>query len=294
MRKSVSILGAGRVGQSIARLLSMKGYRIEHLVCRSMEHAQKAALFVGAGSASTAILDVLSSELVFITTPDDQIEAMVAVLADSGRLRSSHTLIHCSGALGIDSLHAAGACGAKVMSIHPMQAVASAESGVALLSGSYFGIEAQTEDLAQARSLVKDLGGTPVELHPGMKSLYHAGAVFASNYVVVLLGMATDILEAAGVHREAAVQGLVALAAGAVRNVKDTGLPHALTGPIERGDFNTVSKHLAALMDNPEFMSVYKALGEYAARMAMEKRPQKKARIDTLVSLLSAVGVRKG
>jgi predicted short-subunit dehydrogenase-like oxidoreductase (DUF2520 family) len=294
LNRNVSILGAGRVGQSIARLLSLRGYRIDTLISRNWEHAQQAALFVGTGRASTVASDALDSELVFVTTPDDQIAEVVNALTASGRLNAHHTIIHCSGALDLESLQPAKACGARVLSIHPMQAVAGAINGVALLPGSYFGIEAQPEDLPLARCIVEDLGGKPLELHPGMKSLYHAGAVFASNYVVVLLAMACDMLEKVGIERKAAMLGLVSLATGAVQNVKDAGLPQALTGPIERGDVHTVVKHLTVLADEPEFINVYRTLGKYAVQLAKEKHPHDYDKLDAVLSLINDVESKEG
>jgi predicted short-subunit dehydrogenase-like oxidoreductase (DUF2520 family) len=107
---------------------------------------------------------------------------------------------------------------------------------------------------------------------PGRKPLYHAGAVFASNYLISLLEASLRLLESAGVPRRKAAGALTALAVGTLENARRAGLAAALTGPIERGDSATVRRHSAAIASRvPDLSGLYDALGQIAVQVALEK-----------------------
>ena len=151
--------------------------------------------------------------------------------------------------------------------IHPLQSVPSREQGIVNLPGSYFRIEADPGALRRVRALVRALGGRELALprwrsDPESAAIYHAGAVAASNYLVTLLDFAVRHLQALGADRLQALQALLPLVRGTLANVERLGIPQALTGPIARGDAQTIAGHVAALRQRaPELLELYRAPG---------------------------------
>ncbi|MHB8173301.1 MAG: Rossmann-like and DUF2520 domain-containing protein [Nitrospirota bacterium] len=272
MRK-VSIIGAGVVGKAVGRILRERGYEIKSVVSRSMENAKGATEFIGGGEPGTdPAAGAAGTDWVFITTPDKAIMETCEKIAEGGGFSKSSLTIHMSGALGSDVLDSARKSGARALSIHPIQSLASSEQAIKNLPGSYFSIEGDAEAIPDGREIVEALGGLLVMIPGDRKALYHAGAAVASNYLVAVLDFAVMIYEALGMKREDAVKAIMPLVRGTVNNVERVGVPDALTGPIARGDLETVEGHLEALKkDMPEMLPLYKALGMHTVKVGLAK-----------------------
>ncbi|HEY8814072.1 MAG TPA: DUF2520 domain-containing protein [Candidatus Dormibacteraeota bacterium] len=183
--------------------------------------------------------------VVFLTVPDDAVAEVASTLASLG-VPSQVAFVHASGALGLDALAPLGLRHA-VGSFHPLRSFPRPGPPEAF-RGIVIGVDASTESLRRAlNGLARDLGATPKKVEDAQRAIYHAAAVFASNYVVTLLAEAIRLLEQSGWTEKEAIQGLVPLAEGAVANVRERGPVLALTGPIRRGDGETVKRHLIAL-----------------------------------------------
>ncbi|HEV2736785.1 MAG TPA: DUF2520 domain-containing protein, partial [Longimicrobiaceae bacterium] len=156
--------------------------------------------------------------------------------------------------------------GHPVGGVHPLCAVADPVEGADRLRGATFGVEAEGAARALAERIVRAAGGTALELGPGSRTEYHAAAVFASNYVVGLLAVAERLMEGAGIAAARARPALAGLAAGAVENVRERGPAAALTGPVARGDAETVARHLARLSGDER--RLYSLLAAEALRLA--------------------------
>ena len=141
---------------------------------------------------------------------------------------------------------------------------------MAILLGTHFGIEGDNEELGER--IVKDLGGIPHHIFAAQKSLYHAGAVVASNYLVVLASLAVELFAEAGIQAEEALASLLPLMRGTLYNLEQVGLPQALTGPIARGDTQVVQGHLDLLP--PKLVEIYKGLGLKALELGENKKAQ--------------------
>ena len=205
--------------------------------------------------------------VVFITTPDDAIRSTVEEL----RWRPGTGVVHCSGALSRDVLSVAAANGVETGCLHPLQTFASRETSPDL-HGTYFAIEAEGVLDSVLREMVEALGGIAITLRAEDRALYHASAVLASNYVVTLLKLATDLWLRLGYDRATALQALLPLLRGAVDNLDALGLPAALTGPVARGDVDIVRRHLEALSDAaPEVLDAYRVLGIETLPLALAK-----------------------
>jgi predicted short-subunit dehydrogenase-like oxidoreductase (DUF2520 family) len=183
----------------------------------------------------------------FLTVPDRGLAEMAMTLATRGDAPPGCAAFHCSGALGADPLEPLLSRGYHLGTFHPLQAIANSVVGAERLTGSTFALSGDPEALAVGRRLVAALEGRWIQVPTTGRPLYHAAAVMASNYVVTLLGEAAKLLEQLGVPREDAEHALGSLARGAVEDVGELGTGRALTGPIRRGDVETVALHLRTL-----------------------------------------------
>ena len=277
-RKTVAIIGAGRLGGAFGRLLAHAGYRIVAVTARTSRSAAAAARFIGAGEPMTDIEKaVAGAAIVLITTPDRAIRAVCERIARSGALRPGVLVVHASGAHSLELLDAARQAGARRAVVHPLQSVPSREQGVANIPGSFFRIEADRGALLRVRALARALGGRELALprwrsDPESAAIYHAGAVAASNYLVTLLDFAVRHLQALGADRLQALQALLPLVRGTLANVERLGIPGALTGPIARGDVETVAGHFAALRQRaPELLELYRVMARQTIPLAREQ-----------------------
>jgi len=217
--------------------------------------------------------------VVFLTVPDDAVPVVAASLAALGvSVPTNVAFVHASGALELGVLAPLGRLHA-VGSFHPLRSFPEPGPPEAF-RGIVIGVDASSESLRRLLNrLARDLGATPKRVDDAQRAVYHAAAVFASNYIVALLAEAARLLEQAGWTEREAIQGLVPLAEGAVANVGKRGPIVALTGPIRRGDAETVKRHLRALAEVDAQASrskrgrksdLYRMLGQVALEIAQE------------------------
>ena len=197
---------------------------------------------------------------------------MVDTLADCNGFHSGQIVVHMSGAQSSEILDRAKDFGAKVLSVHPLQAFASFEMAVQNLPGSVFSIEGDKDAYDAAVCIVETLGGEYFFIDRSAKPLYHAGACVVSNYLVTLIDLGVKLLESTGIPKSLATKALLPLINGTIRYVENIGIPKALTGPIARGDLSTIVKHLDCLEEMaPELLQLYSWLGIQTAEIALEK-----------------------
>jgi len=273
--KTVAIIGAGRVGGSIGFLLKQAGYTVTAVAARSVASASFAVFFIGAGEPLTDVAKAASqAEIVFITTPDRSIKEVCEAIAAGGGFRAGALAIHTSGAHSLGLLDAAKAAGADRVVLHPLQSLASREQGAQNLPGSFFRIEADPAALEAARGLVKALGGRELLLpqwnaDQDSVALYHAGAVAVSNYFVALIDYGLAFYQSLGADKQEALNAVLPLIRGTLHNIETLGIPDALTGPIMRGDAQTVRNHLEAMQKRtPELISLYRELARRTVSVA--------------------------
>ena len=277
-RKTVAIIGAGRLGGAFGRLLALAGYRVVAVAARTQKSAVEAARFIGAGEPMTDVAAAAGgAAMVLITTPDREIRAVCERIARGGGLRPGVLVVHTSGAQTRELLDSARAAGALRAVIHPLQSVPSRQQGVVNLPGSYFRVEGDPGARRRASALVRSLGGRELVLplwksDPESAAIYHAGAVAASNYLVTLIDFAVRHLQTLGAERNQALQALLPLVRGSLANIERLGIPAALTGPIARGDAQTVAGHVAALRTRkPELLELYRVLARQTIPLAQEQ-----------------------
>jgi predicted short-subunit dehydrogenase-like oxidoreductase (DUF2520 family) len=265
----LGFIGAGTVGTALALKLAEKDYVVAAVASRTFASAERLAVQVPRCEAVRTGQEVIeAADLVLITTPDDAIAATAAAL----KWRPGKSVVHCSGAHSTDILADARIQGALTGAFHPLQTFASVKYAIQNMPGSAFGIEGEEPLLTTLREMVNALGGTPQVLRPEDKVLYHAAAVIASNYLVTLIKVATDLWVRFGATREEAIRALMPLIKGTLNNIQNVGIPNCLTGPIARGDAGTVQKHLDALGAlAPDILPIYSELGRNTIPISLAK-----------------------
>lgn len=248
MNKFLSIIGAGKVGQTLGKLWAEQAiFRLQDVLARSATSAQSAAEFIGDGCAIHDYASLQPADIYLIATPDDQIEASCTALAQTGVLVSDSIVFHCSGALPSSILQAAIEQGAAVASIHPIRSFASPKQLVQEFAGTWCGMEGDRRALDVLASAFEAIGAKPVVIGTEAKIHYHAGAVFACNYLVTLLDVAVQSYGRAGIAPDIALQMMAPLVRETVENVFRLGPEAALTGPVARGDMATAEKQRQAV-----------------------------------------------
>ena len=288
IKPTVAIVGCGTVGTAIGKLLRNIDYRISGVATSNLETARRAAGVTGSERFSDCPWEVTrGADVVFITMPDDLIESTCMSVSKHRGFDKNAVVVHCSGALSSDILSSARDCGAAVATLHPLQSFASVEQAVSLVPGSFCTIEGDSGALPIVRAMIEDLGGILLEITAEKKTLYHAAAVAASNYLVTLMHLALELNEAAGLPSDTSFNALLPLIRGTLSNIGTKGIPGGLTGPIARGDVATVSSHLKAIeKDAPDLLLLYRCLGLYTVGLAKAKGTLNKGAGDKLVALL--------
>ena len=263
------IIGAGIVGTALAVRLGEAGHECIGVHTRSLLSYERFRSYLNIDHLSLDML-VPAADALFITTQDGMIRTVAENLSANILIKPGQVWIHCSGSLPSDVLRVKENLPIHCLSLHPLQAFASVEQALAIILGTHFGIEGDKQELGER--IVKDLGGIPHSVLAAQKSLYHAGAVVASNYLVVLASLAVELFSEAGIQAEEALASLLPLMRGTLYNLEQVGLPQALTGPIARGDAQVVQGHLDHMP--PNLVEIYQGLGLKALELGEQKKAQ--------------------
>lgn len=288
MKLDISIIGCGRVGTALAVFLSRAGYAVTGLFSRHIGSAEKAAVAADRGKVYDTLQGAVEvADIVFITTPDQLIEEVCGELAAIKGLVDKRMVLHCSGALSSEILSSARACGADVGSLHPLQSFAPyVPEQKSPFQGIHISVEGSDRAVMAGKEMVADLGGSCFTLPTHAKTLYHASAVVASNYLVTLEHFALDLLKAANLSEKEAYLILEPLITGTLNNIQNRGTQEALTGPVARGDAAVVADHLGDLEKKmPEYVALYKMMGQYTLELAPKGGTLDKKAIQSLSEL---------
>jgi predicted short-subunit dehydrogenase-like oxidoreductase (DUF2520 family) len=246
----------------MARSLKRAGHQV--VVARRGDSAAELAIALDARTAGRAEV-LASADITFLAVPDASIAGVAAELAAGAEPGGRRVVAHLSGSQGRDPLAPLARRGYATASIHPLQVL----SGWRIAPGTGFTIDADPEALPVAARLVADLQGVQLGLPAGGRPAYHAAAVMAANLGMTMLAEAVDLLEQQGIPRAEALQGLGSLVRGGLEASMDRGLPGAITGPVTRGDVQTVANHLAALQADPGLRRAYAATSLLTLRQGL-------------------------
>lgn len=270
---TLSVIGCGKVGKTLVRLWHERAtFQLLDVVNRSSVSAQQACDFIGGGRSVTAIADLRPADIYLIAVSDDQIAVCCEALAACGKLSERSIVFHCSGALTSNALASASAQGAAVASIHPIRSFADPLTVVQNFADTYCGSEGDPSALSTLILAFGNIGGCCVTIKPENKILYHAAAVFASNYLVTLIDVARQTYIEAGLTPEVALRLIEPLLSESATNAFRLGPAAALTGPIARGDMGTVKQQREAVQHwNPEVAGLYRQFEILTLNLAQQK-----------------------
>lgn len=270
MKPTLTIIGAGKVGSVLGRLFHIHGaMSVQDIFSRTAVSAESARAFIGAGTVVRKLDDVRSADAIMLSVPDDQIGPCCTALRAAGKIGPRSVVFHCSGALAADVLRQTAQD--EVASLHPMRSFADPTAVAAGFAGTLCTLEGSPRAVALLDAALRQVDARPVAIRSEHKALYHAGAVFAANYLVTLMDAALQTLQAAGIEKELAMAMAQPLAQEAFDNVFRLGARDALTGPIARGDTATVARHEAALQNwDPVMADLYRQLAVATTRLAAQ------------------------
>ena len=207
--------------------------------------------------------------VIILAVPDDAIRPLAGVLADAGTIGSQQVVLHLSGVHGQEALGPLVGSRAALGSLHPLQTISDPERAAERLKGAWAAVEGMPRAVEAAERLAQDVGLRPFRIASQAKPMYHAGAVFASNYFVVVEAVAQRLLRHAGLTDAEAWQALRPLVEGTLENLARLGPLGALTGPVARGDEATVRRHVEALTQDDA--ALYRVLGRAALELAQKR-----------------------
>jgi len=279
LKPTISIIGAGRVGQAFAIALRSCGHAVVGLVAQHRRKAEKAAALLGGDKPPLALAahqlqHLPPADLILIATPDDAIAETAVTLSKLWRDKRRGTVLHTSGALSSEVLSPLLAKGFQTGSIHPLISISEPLAGAASLRGAFYCLEGTAKAKSVAKRIVNDLAGTSITIKPEDKALYHAAAVMAAPHLVALFDIALELLSACGLTKKQGQKALMPLLESTVNNLKTSYPEQALTGTFARGDIETVRKHLKALTDVnvAQAREIYRLLGRRALQLAERNR----------------------
>jgi len=302
MRKTtiiyLCVIGAGRVGTTVSCTLAEKelpNIRLKAISSRSTESLNRAKEILGSKAAGVIFtrenpLAASLANCVLICTPDDTIKVVCSeIFKDKSKNFKKYYVIHFSGSKSLEVLNSARAAGAEIASIHPLKSFASIQDAIKSLPGTVFGITySSAESKKMAEFLVKSLGGKIIEVENKKKPLYHAAACVASNYLVTLINYAVLVHKKIGIKPEDSLKGLLGLVEGTVSNIKKMGTKKSLTGPIARGDVDTIKEHMGSFNEffSKEDAALYKMMGIETIKIAQQNKWIKESTVEELKEIL--------
>jgi len=281
----VFIVGAGQVGVGLFR--AFRAARVEVVGLHSRRHSSVAT---SSGQLPSAISD---ANAIIVAVRDDQLDGVLADLVDAAapsgrrRLASGTVIVHTSGGAEPELLSRLGDMGLSGGTFHPLVPFANPDRAPELLRRAWIGIDGDDPARAMSRRLAGHIGARTLEIPPGRKSIYHAAAVIASNFPVVLEAVASNLMAEVGIPERSAQKAVHSLMEAAIANTADASPDSVLTGPVVRGDVDTVHRHLQALRHNPDARALYRRLSFAALEIAKRRGgdPERLAEIQRLLLL---------
>jgi predicted short-subunit dehydrogenase-like oxidoreductase (DUF2520 family) len=291
MPMTLSIVGTGRVARALGRRLREHGWGVGAVTGRSLASARAAVHAIGAGQAFCMPgPKILNSKVILIATPDGAIEGVAKNLSEiGGNSWRGKVVLHTSGSLDSSVLKPLADLGASTGSMHPIQTFSAQK--IPDLSKVIFGIDGSPAAVQAARKMIRQMDGVAVRLSGANKAAYHAAGLFACGFILVLMETGTHLLMSQGFKRRQAMRALLPLARQTLDNLESVGSHSAWTGPLSRGDFSTVERHIHALATGgAEYLEAYRALSRLTAKLLSS---QSGAMLKQLEEIFAAAAISK-
>ena len=281
--KRLNIIGAGKLGQTLARLLQDNDqFVIGDIVNRSLSSAQEAQAFIGGGRAIQTLDQTKAADIWLIATADKDIIDCASALYQLPHFSGHEVVFHCSGSLGSQVLCEKNHT-KHVASIHPIHSFSDPKKSIDTFSGSHCAYEGNSLALTVLLPAFESIGAQLLAVDGDQKTTYHAASVMACNYLVALMDASLSCFELAGIPREQAQQLLLPITHATLDNALKDSPVNALTGPIARGDLDTVRAQVAQLSPYPQLQGIYQQLGlqtlDLAVRQGLQENHQQLAQL---------------
>jgi predicted short-subunit dehydrogenase-like oxidoreductase (DUF2520 family) len=265
--QSIGVVGAGRVGAVLAAALRSAGHQITAVAGESAASRTRIETLLPGVRVDKPTAVARSCDLLLLTVPDDMLANVVSMLSASGAIRPGQQVVHTSGKHGLAVLEPATRLGAQGLAMHPAMTFTGTDLDLDRLPGCVYGVTATPDTLGLAETLVADLGGRMVRVAEERRALYHAGLAHGANHLVTLVAQAMDLLRESGSDDPAGT--LRPLLTAALDNALTYG-DAALTGPIVRGDVETVRSHVTDIAaTSPETLESYVVMARATANRAV-------------------------
>ena len=268
----IGIIGAGKVGTTLGKYLSIHGKNVTGFYSRTHESADEAATFAETETYSSLCKLVEESDVIFITTPDGVIPQVWGELLHQDI--SNRIICHFSGSLSSHVFSGREEAGASGISMHPMYAFSDKFHSYEQFHTAYLTLEGDPEAVAVMKPMWEAIGHHVLTLKAEDKIKYHAAAAMASNEMLGLMQASLDILSECGFSEKDSMALLTPLVQGNIASMLEKGCVNALTGPVERGDAQTVRKHLQAL-EGSKAGKIYQSLGSTMVELAKRRNPDR-------------------
>jgi predicted short-subunit dehydrogenase-like oxidoreductase (DUF2520 family) len=265
----IGIIGAGKVGTSIGFVLKEKGMEISGISDLFEEPLVVARTCLGNGVHYThdSLEVVEASDVIAVTTQDRAIKDVAAAIAEKVESLEGKLFFHTSGAHPASLLKPLDAKGARLGALHPLQTFPDIESAIKVLPSTYIFIEGGEDSIDILRTIGRTLGFDVVRIEGEHKVLYHLSAVFVCNLLCALLYAGEEIMDKIGIG----FKPFFPIIKATLANIESKGPLMSLTGPVVRGDTETVLAHLEAIKDMKLYGEAYRALSLVALDMAKER-----------------------
>ncbi len=295
----VSLVGAGALGSAIARRLSTIGYQFLSVINRTLSDAQTLAESLNHCVYSDT-LEALppNTNLLLLSVSDSALESVAATVSTLRLSFHRLTVVQFSGALTTDVLRPLSQKGALTLSLHPFQTFSkglSASDSESLFK-CFFGLQSdELEGIEVGKRIAHDLGGKVMIVPKEAKTLYHIAGVMASNYLVTLASLSSEIFAALGLSPKEVAKVIEPIMRQTLNNiVAAPTIADALTGPIERGDAQVVARHLRELSEQvPHLLPIYTAFAVETVRVAIHKGSISQSDASEILDMLEEVSRRE-
>ncbi|NLL05308.1 MAG: DUF2520 domain-containing protein [Clostridiaceae bacterium] len=286
---NIGIIGAGKLGSALAIALNKTGFCICGVYSKNEQSSKLLCDKLDIERENSIEATVQNAEVVFLSVPDNAIDSIASKIAYciDREVIEKKIFLHLSGALTSEVLKPLQDLGALTGSFHPIQTFADRDNGWQKLFHCFFGFEGCAEALKFVDTIADKLKGRVIPINKEQKSLYHAAACIISNYTVTLFHIMHQLLIKVGMEEDAATSAFLPLLQNTVDNIEMLGHKNALTGPISRGDYKVVAKHIDALKKEvPQFETVYRLLGRETVEIALQRGSLCKEDVERLINLL--------
>lgn len=268
MKAQMTIIGSGRVGTTLGVLFHLNNLcHINQVICSTLQSAENAAKTIGSGQPTT-LSELLASDIIMLGCPDDKIVEICQKI----KVQPRTIVFHLSGLLSSNDIKQSLGQDVYCASVHPLKSFASVDTAINTFAGTPCAIEGDAQAVEALKPLFEAIDAKCFIIEPQNKPIWHLAAVMASNYLNGLMNLTESLYGKIGIDADQARAIMAPLVTKTVSQVLELGPANALTGPIDRGDVESVNKHLSCLKNLPRtYEDVYKVLGQWVVDSAQKK-----------------------